>query len=602
MHDASGAALEPQDNARSRLPIRLAIGIAQGIALALLAEAIDDKTWPTTDERLFAPLFVLTLFLPPLMLVSASMRSAMFAFWSIVWIGLISALTYYDIWWHANGPGNIWASPEFMISLAGLLFIVQALVSAADANGSPVAPYTVYFETAWKLGLQALLSVAFVALLWGILWLGAQLFQLIGLDFLKRLLNNRWFGLPITAAAFAYAVDITDVRAGLIGGVRSITLMLLSWILPVMTLLAIAFLAALPFTGLEALWATRSATALLLTAAAWIIILVNAAYRDGAGDVPGLIRISGTIGAIALIPLVAIACYALMQRIGQYGLTPDRIIAFFCAGIAVCFAVGYAIAAVNFGGWLKALEAANVFISFLVVAVLLSLLSPLANPARLSVNDQVARLARGKMEAETFDYDFLRFKSGRYGMAALNVLAKHGVGKDPDKVAKLAAEALARSTAKTPAEPPLPSAPELTAQISVYPKGGTLPESFLKQGWRKSMPYFVPDCLTKTAKCFALIADVDGDGISEILLFGEAIYQRAAFKLGPAGEWQVVGTISPECSGANEALDAGAFTVRDHPYKDVIVGGRRLTITMPDCAPAEQGPPTNVNPPAHSAP
>src|SRR5262249_24478049 len=150
------------------------------------------------------------------------------------------------------------------------------------------------------------------------------------------------------------------------------------------------------------------------------------------GDIAPVVRIAGSVGAVALVPLVAIASYALMLRIGQHGLTPDRIFAFFAAGIAVCFAMGYAISATNFGGWLKAIAATNIFAAFLIMGVILALFTPLADPARISVNDQVARLASGKITAEEFDCDFLRFKAGRYGHEALTQLAQHGVGSNPE--------------------------------------------------------------------------------------------------------------------------------------------------------------------------
>ncbi|MBL7372883.1 DUF4153 domain-containing protein, partial [Escherichia coli] len=90
------------------------------------------------------------------------------------------------------------------------------------------------------------------------------------------------------------AVQLTDVRDGLIRGVRTVALMLLSWLLLVITVLTAGFLAALPFTGLEPLWATRSATAMILAAAAALIILINTAYQDGEADnlPPRVLRIA----------------------------------------------------------------------------------------------------------------------------------------------------------------------------------------------------------------------------------------------------------------------------------------------------------------------
>ena len=109
-------------------------------------------------------------------------------------------------------------------------------------------------------GVQLALSIAFAGAFWLLLFLGAALFNIIGLSFLGDLIEQGWFALPLTGLAFATAVHLTDVRDGLIRGVRTIALMLLSWLLLVLTVLVGGFLAALPFTGLDGLWETGSAT------------------------------------------------------------------------------------------------------------------------------------------------------------------------------------------------------------------------------------------------------------------------------------------------------------------------------------------------------
>jgi hypothetical protein len=98
-------------------------------------------------------------------------------------------------------------------------------------------------------GVQLALSIGFAGAFWLLLFLGAALFKVIGLTFLGDLIQKTWFAFPLTGLAFATAVQLTDVRDGLIRGVRAVALMLLSWLLLVMTVLAAGFLAALPFTG-----------------------------------------------------------------------------------------------------------------------------------------------------------------------------------------------------------------------------------------------------------------------------------------------------------------------------------------------------------------
>jgi hypothetical protein len=123
-------------------------------------------------------------------------------------------------------------------------------------------------------------------------------------------------------------LQLTDVRTELVRGTRTLLLLLLSWLLPVMTVLAIGFLLALPFTGLEVLWKTKFAAALLLTVSAALIFLVNAVYHDGRSIPAVILRYISLLVPAALIPLVAIAAYALTLRVTQYRWTTNRVLVF----------------------------------------------------------------------------------------------------------------------------------------------------------------------------------------------------------------------------------------------------------------------------------
>lgn len=581
-----------EDNAHSvefkgaspqRLIFRLVLGLLQGLALALLIDREEAHLWPATSAEIFAPAILIAAFWPLLVSVSVNIRLPVLIAWASGAAALIFGLSEYDIWrmGPSVGSNDHWPSGELIAAMFPFLFIAQALISAGDNDRKVIAQYTTYFDAAWKLGLQLALASAFVALFWIVLQIGAQMFHLIGLDFMRRLIENRWFAVPATAVAYAYAIELTDVRVGLVRGLRTLALMLQSWILPVMVILAVAFLAALPFTGVEPLWATRSATSLLLTAAALLVFLINAAYRDGAEEEARavVIRIAAAVGAVALVPLVAIACYALMLRIGQYGLTPDRVTAFFACGIAAITAIGYAVSVTNIGGWLKIVEATNIFAAFILLAVILSLFTPLADPTRLSVDDQITRLKRGNISAEAFDYSFLRFKAGRYGKKVLAALASSGVGKDAAKVASLATDALkAENLGDLVAKQERPTPAQIAEQITVHPKGTALPEGFLKQDWATSEPrYGAPQCLTGKVKCDAFLLDLDGDGTPEIVIVD---YSATVFKEQSGGNWKRVGSIV--LCDKQDLLKADQFTLEPSALKDIVAGGTHLQVLL-DC-------------------
>jgi hypothetical protein len=452
---------------------RLAIGLAQGVALYLLFRTTEgaSPTWSARHAEMFGTMVLVALFLPLVLLAGVGrLRLITLAVWTGVAGAALAGLAWHDVARQAGDVGRELTFPLFAFSAAAL-FIAHHLIVPADRERRRIAAYPSYFDAAWMAGVQLALSLAFAGAFWLLLFLGAALFKVIGLTFLSDLIGQEWFSFPVTGLAFAVAVQLTDVRDGLIRGVRTIALMLLSWLLLVLTVLVGGFLAALPFTGLEGLWRTGSATALVLAAAGGLIILINAAYQDGrlANLPPAILRIAVRVASVLLTPLVAIAVWGLALRIGQHGLTPDRIIAVACALVGAIYAAGYGYAALRpfwtkDAQWMRPLERANIFAAVATVGVVLALFSPLADPARLSVADQINRLEKGKVAADAFDYDFLHSGSGKAGQAALARLA---ASEDADVAAR------ARS-AQAGIIQPRPT-PDFTPVIGVLPGAPALP-------------------------------------------------------------------------------------------------------------------------------
>ena len=567
--DAAGAGV------RGLGAVRLVIGLIQGVALYLLYHAGSLHQWPSGQPMVFAALALVLAFVPLIVIEGAgNLRAATLWFWTFGAAVLLAGLGAYDRWrlWladlpraaHGNGvtPGDL-PSAGLFLSAAAILFIAHTLIQAADHDGKPVAHYRSYFDTGWKLGVQVALAALFVGVFWGVLELGAALFELIKLHGPRELIEKPWFAIPASALAAAAALHLTDVRAKLVAGIRMVALALLSWLLPLATLVIAAFLISILFTGFAPLWETRSATALLLSAAAVLVILINTAWQTGEGEPmpPFPLRLGGSIAAVALAPLVAIAAYALSLRVGQHGWSEVRIVATAAIVIAACYALGYAAAAL--GGsvlrahWLRGIAPVNVATAFITILVLIALHSPVADPMRIAVSSQVAQLEAGKVAADKFDYTYLRWNGGRFGHEALTAMAaKTGA------VADKAKDALA-STTRITGEPL--GAAEIAAQITLYPKDQLLPPSLLHQDWRAEPGYDVPPCLFYgRAHCDAFVVDMNGDGRNEYLfVWGSDTNWVGAF-LGQddKGRWSVIGTPSwPHCKAALDGLRAGQYEV-----------------------------------------
>ncbi|MFN4297111.1 MAG: DUF4153 domain-containing protein [Brevundimonas sp.] len=567
--------------------IRLAIGVVQGLALYLLYLSLARQLWATNELRmlwpatvpgLFAPLVLVFAWLPVVLLGAVGrMRLRTLLIWSATAAAVLALMGWWSVIWgvRPNGLNEPLASPVVFIASAVMLFIAHHLILPADRARRWIAPYPAYFDTAWKAGVQLALSVAFTGAFWLLLFLGAGLFNVIGIDFLSDLIRQDWFSIPVTTLTFSAAVHLTDVKDGLIRGVRTVVLMLLSWLMPVMTLITAAFILVLPFAGVGRLWDEGYGTGLMLLAAAALIILINAAYQDGEPDgaPPAMLQWAARIAGVLLAPLMGLALWGMALRIGQHGLTPERIIALTCVLLGVVYAAGYAFAAVKPGPWMRPLERTNVIAAVATVLAILALFTPIADPARLSVADQMRRLESGRVSAERFDYAFLRFDAGRSGLRALERLSQ----SDDPEVARRASEARHVADRYTLDQ----IAPGLT--IEVLPGSPALPENFLDD----PAPGDQRASCRSEGGCLAAARDLNGDGQMEWLVanaYRLAVYQRISEGWREIGGYEV-NACRPRRLDARDLL-RGGLTLVPSPLPDLAVDGARIPLTpRVDCAP-----------------
>ncbi|HEX5343037.1 MAG TPA: DUF4153 domain-containing protein [Duganella sp.] len=581
-------ALEPEVSRRV-MAGRLAIGLVQGLLLYWLYRAAKEGFWPAGEPYLFAPLVMLGLMLPVVLISSLGHMWPRQAAWWALAAGVILVLLSLHDAWRSVGVPNYWGGPlqrqgahapsgQLLLFGAVFLYIAHALAMAASLDGRRVASYATYFEVAWKLAVQLMFSAFFVAALWAVLWMGASLFELVKLGFLRTLLMKDWFYVPVICFAWSCAMHITDVRPAIVRGIRTLLLVLSSWILPVAALIITGFLCTLPFTGLTALWETRHATSLLLTANAVLIMLINAAFQNGQAKVVLAIRVSARTAALLLLPLTVIAVYALGLRVHDYGWTSDRIVAAACLVVSACYSLGYQWAGYQYDTWLGPISRVNVWTAFVVLAVLLALFTPLADPARLSVSHQMARLASGRVTADKFDYVYLRREGQRYGREALERFAAQGNQKAAAAL-KSAPDEIANST------------PALIKEtVTVVPAGAQLPAGFAAQKWSDMDHIGQPRCLSNAeVKCTAMLMDLDGDGKQEVLLFDASFIGGYLYAEQPDGVWTLQGTVGAIiCPALRERLQAGDFKLVTPRWKALEVGGVQLRLehlfSQKDCA------------------
>jgi hypothetical protein len=565
---------------------RLIIGLGQGFALWALFNAVVTHSWPSTNFDLFGPAWLIALFVPVTAVMTlGSLRPFILCAWLATAALFLGVVGLHEV---ARGSmvshqitGTFEQRAQIYAAVALALFIAQALVAAADGERRIVATYSRYFDVAWKQEVQLLLALLFLGMFWGVIWLGAALFHLIGIDYLENLISRASFAMPASTLAFACALHLTDIQVALVQGMRNLLHILLAWLLPLAAMLILAFIVSLPFTGLELLWRTSRGSEIVLSAAAVLVVLINTAYRDGTiTATPTILRWTGSAAALCLPVLVAISAYGLALRVDQRGWTESRIIALACVVIGACYAVGYAGGAVVSARWLKWLEATNVGTAGGIVLVIVSL-TAIADPARLSVMDQVARLEAGRITAAEFDFKYLRFEAARYGRDALDQL-KHAAWASTD-IKQKASNALALTA---PYGWVRPSETQLAA-MPVFPRGQMLPQSFVRQNWAKYSydshiySYSLPSCLSNSRdQCEAFVTTAPDDGQIIIVAGLKLRAQAEAFALNSKGTWDAIGALSNTivCESVRQALRTGEYRWVAPRQMDLDVGDQRLSI------------------------
>jgi len=204
---------------RTLVAARLSVGLAQGVVLYLLSEAQTRQIWPADTPALYAALLLVAVFVPLIKLGGLGrIRLAPLAAWALVATVVLAIFGWHDIdagiWTGLIHPERLEPAFQVFFFSAVFVFVGHHLVGPADEARKLLAPYPLYFDWAWKDAVQIALAAAFVVVLWIALELGGALFALIGLDAVKKTIEQRWFVFPVTALAFAAAVPSAQTGHG----------------------------------------------------------------------------------------------------------------------------------------------------------------------------------------------------------------------------------------------------------------------------------------------------------------------------------------------------------------------------------------------------
>lgn len=531
--------------------------------------------------------------------------------------------------WQATGeppPSSDAVLAPFAAIGAIALFVLLPFAQGRLEGHGWQAPYPRLFEHAWGNAYALALGLLAVGLGWLVLWLASALFELVGIDAIKRLLRERPVAYLATGLFAGLGLLLARTAERAVQVARQVKLAVFKALLPLVALVAVAFVLVLPLTGLDQLFGTRSAAWTIAALLVALVVGLNAAWQDGReAPWPAWLGLALRAAPLAMPVLAAIGLYALWLRIAQYGWTPTRLHALAGMLLLAGYALAYALAALRGGRdadtgrttWLPHLGRANRVMAWAVLGTALALSTPLLDPWRVAANDQAGRLralaadpeaasadaateARGLVHVashrDAIDHETrlerdvltLRFEHGRSGVAATRAIAEDATL--PEALRDAARRALERRLRWAWQDPTGQAGPErldaaalvgrteLAAGIDAAPEG--LLEALAAEPHRD---------LVEAGSAGVLLArvDADRDGEAEWLACNRASrnLECSVHRRDAGGAWQRVGSVmawGEDAAMLRERLRAGGLEAR-RPYWDALwVGDRPLDIHWND--------------------
>ncbi|MDQ2077793.1 DUF4153 domain-containing protein [Marinimicrobium sp. ABcell2] len=405
------------------------LAIVQSILLLLLHKSINHTVWPATSPQWLYALYTVAIGLPLFLYLGAThWKEKANGITAVILGGVLFWLGWHAGWLSApllEDTNYRYHGGTYSLScgLFVALFILAFFFRTWREHGR--LEYSGLLENSWRNALTLAFLALFILVFWLLLFLWAMLFGVIGIEFFIDLFIEPEFIYPVTGLVVGWGLGLIRGRESLIATVRNLCEALTRALLPLVALILILFLAALPFTGLTPLWDTGFSAALMLWLAAILLYFFNAVtaeHEQPFGKSPYLRRL--LIVALLLLPItVLLAGWSLGLRIDQYGITLGRLRGGLVLLFVGLFSFGYAaLILLDRGLVLSRFRRWNILVGGALALVLILIHTPVLDLHKWSAQSQVARLESGTTNPEDFDALYLRFNLGAYGTNALRSL------------------------------------------------------------------------------------------------------------------------------------------------------------------------------------
>ncbi|CAB3701504.1 DUF4153 domain-containing protein [Achromobacter pestifer] len=607
---AASSTLEPADKTV------LTYGAIAALSGLILFQLLARGAWPWGSPFALAFLLQWVALAPLAGALLAGMRSGRRWLAALAIYGLIlPAVTAYGLTSANDGlPGELRGWPQSTeLALALLLtgaagFILLPVTQALDP-GKPQWNYPAVFRAAWRNAVHLTLAACLATAVCLLLTAAGAMFNMIGISIVRTIVENTNFRLAVWPMIMAACLVGVRRRPQLTDTLQRSWLTLNAWLLPLVTLVGLAFtlaLAARLALGLQAV--QLSAGALIAFSLVWIK-LINAAWQDGPAAAPFGPRLRGLLRAamVCLLPLAAVALYGAIVRVEQYGWTVLRVWGVASSMVLVLYGAGYAWAALRPVRYYATLGATNLIAAFATLGLLVAVNTPIANPLRLTAESQLQRMIDGRMNPERFRFYAMGKDYGHWGRDALQQLADGAANAQDPQIAIAAAETLRGGYFRwDDAKLAVDQLPATVPAFTTIPANRAIPEAWWT-ALRETAPSHASTCATpvNSAKpdqapslpCRLIFADLTSDGQDEIILYMARPDDQApgaqerliAYASNAPGEWSMLGRLQQEgfaqrledmtgVMDIQQALEQGLVRTQPRTDLDLIIGDNLLRL------------------------
>lgn len=352
-------------------------------------------------------------------------QSKRFMFLNAALVALIlGSLISWHVWQGYHDESGLVSLFIFAIIQMGVIATTFAQAWKAD---KPHYRYADLFENGWNNHFFFLFSGLLTGGFLLILLLGTQLFKSIGLD-INDIIWNEYVTPIVVGTLVGAGIGISREHESLIFKIRSVFFALFRIMAYLAAAIVVLFAFSLPFSW-QGLFNNDSTSVILLSLVGVSILLLNTWIDNDDSTEPQPSTVTTWkdrifMLQIALLPFLALlSVYAISLRISQYGLMPNRIIALSIAVMLVLYSVSYAYQTFKQrGDWRTGMMTVNPLLALIWLGVLITLASPVLDPVRLTVNNQLDRLQHNKTTVEDFDFYALKHRLGKTGEAAIETI------------------------------------------------------------------------------------------------------------------------------------------------------------------------------------